>query len=367
MMLHTKSPRHSFLKLLVLLPIVAVTLVVNAETVTDFVYNEPQTPVKKGNRAGTINLGAGKTIVVEKADDTKAEATQSADLEKFTISGTVYDGSASQKTPIIGAIVKIVGSKKGTVTDMDGNFRLEVAASDRIEVIYMGFEPFTIGVSKTFSERNDYKIMLRKEGADPSKPYDVVEQMPQYPGGHGKLFEYLSKNVRYPKEAEDKCLQGRVIATFVVEKDGSITNAKIVKSIDPALDAEALRVINGMPNWIPGKQNGEPVRVKYTVPVTFRLQGGANIPADKEKYANSLAETVVVGYGNGNVAKGLWTSGENVPYIVVDGQPIDGAKLKDIDPKTIESMDILKDKAAIDKYGEKAKHGVIIINTKNKK
>ena len=367
MMLHTKSPRHSLLKLLVLLPIVAVALVVNAETVTDYVYNEPQTPVKKGNKAGTINLGAGKTIVVEKADDAKAEATQSADLEKFTISGTVYDGSASQKTPIIGAIVKIVGSKKGTVTDMDGNFRLEVAASDRIEVIYMGFETFTIGVSKTFSERNDYKIMLRKEGTDPSKPYDVVEQMPQYPGGHGKLFEYLTKNVRYPKEAEDKCLQGRVIATFVVEKDGSITNAKIVKSIDPALDAEALRVINGMPNWIPGKQNGEPVRVKYTVPVTFRLQGGANIPADKEKYANSLAETVVVGYGNGNVAKGLWTSGENAPYIVVDGQPIDGAKLKDIDPKTIESMDILKDKAAIDKYGEKAKHGVIIINTKNKK
>jgi TonB family protein len=207
--------------------------------------------------------------------------------------------------------------------------------------------------------------MLRKEGTDPSKPYDVVEQMPQYPGGTGKLFEYLTMNVRYPKEAEDKGLQGRVIATFVVEKDGSITNAKIVKSIDPTLDAEALRVINGMPNWIPGKQNGEPVRVKYTVPVTFRLQGGANIPADKEKYANSLAETVVVGYGN--EANGVWLPAENTPYIVVDGQPIDGAKLKDIDPKTIESMDILKDKAAIDKYGEKAKHGVIIINTKNKK
>ena len=91
MMLHTKSPRRSLLKLLALLPIVAITLAVNAETVTDYVYNEPQTPVKKGNKAGTINLGAGKTIVVEKADDAKAEATQSADLEKFTISGTVYD------------------------------------------------------------------------------------------------------------------------------------------------------------------------------------------------------------------------------------------------------------------------------------
>ena len=366
MMLHTKSPRRSLLKLLALLPIVAVTLAVNAETVTDYVYNEPQTPVKKGNRAGVINLGAGKKIVVEKADDAKAEATQSADLEKFTISGTVYDGSASQKTPIIGAIVKIVGSKKGTVTDMDGNFRLEVAASDRIEVIYMGFEPFTIGVSKTFSERNDYKIMLRKEGTDPSKPYDVVEQMPQYPGGTGKLFEYLTKNVRYPKEAEDKCLQGRVIATFVVEKDGSITNAKIVKSIDPALDAEALRVVNGMPNWIPGRQNGETVRVKYTVPITFRLQGGADIPADKEKLVNPLAETVVVGYGN--TAQGVWVPQTGTsPYIVVDGQPIDGTKLKEIDPKTIESMDVLKDRAAIERFGEKAKHGVFIIKLKQNK
>ena len=362
MMLHTKSPRRSLLKLLALLPIVAITLAVNAETVTDYVYNEPQTPVKKGNKAGTINLGAGKTIVVEKADNAKAEDALPADLEKFTISGTVYDGSAAQKTPIIGAIVKIAGSKKGTVTDMDGNFRLEVTAGDRIEAIYMGFEPFTIGVSKTFSERNDYKIMLRKEGADPNKPYDVVEKMPQYPGGTGKLFEYLSKNVRYPKEAEDKCLQGRVIATFIVEKDGSITNAKIVKSIDPALDAEALRVINGMPNWNPGMQNGEPVRVKYTVPITFRLQGGAPIPEDKEVRANQIAEAVVVGYGNEN--KGVAFSGSNAPYIVVDGKPIDGAKLKEIDPKTIDHMEVLKDKASIEKYGDKAKNGVIVITTK---
>lgn len=362
MMLHTKSPRRSLLKLLALLPIVAITLAVNAETVTDYVYNEPQTPVKKGNKAGTINLGAGKTIVVEKANDAKAEDALPADLEKFTISGTVYDGSAAQKTPIIGAIVKIAGSKKGTVTDMDGNFSLEVTAGDRIEAIYMGFEPFTIGVSKTFSERNDYKIMLRKEGADPSKPYDVVEQMPQYPGGTGKLFEYLAKSVRYPKEAENAGVQGRVIATFVVEKDGSISNAKVVKSIHPDLDAEALRVVNGMSNWNPGMQNGEPVRVKYTVPITFRLQGGAPIPEDKEVRANQIAEAVVVGYGNEN--KGVAFSGSNAPYIVVDGKPIDGAKLKEIDPKTIDHMEVLKDKASIEKYGDKAKNGVIVITTK---
>ena len=361
MMLHTKSPRHSLLKLLALLPIVAVTLAVNAETVTDYVYNEPQTPVKKGNRAGVINLGAGKKIVVEKADDAKAEATQSADLEKFTISGTVYDGSASQKTPIIGAIVKIVGSKKGTVTDMDGNFRLEVAASDRIEVIYMGFEPFTIGVSKTFSERNDYKIMLRKEGTDPSKPYDVVEKMPQFPGGTGKLFEFLSKNVKYPAEAENNDVQGRVIVTFVVEKDGEISNAKVVKSVHPTLDAEALRVVNSMPSWTPGMQNGEAVRVKYTVPVTFRLQGKdshiGNAKADVDKGANVLSEMVVVGFGKQDEAA-------KHPLYVVDGVAMDYEKVKGISPDKITGMEVLKDKAAIDRYGEKAKNGVVVIHTK---
>ena len=365
MMLHTKSPRRSLLKLLALLPIVAISLAVNAETVTDYVYNEPQTPVKKGNKAGTINLGAGKTIVVEKADNAKAEDALPADLEKFTISGTVYDGSAAQKTPIIGAVVKIVGSKKGTVTDMDGNFRLEVTAGDRIEAIYMGFEPFTIGVSKTFSERNDYKIMLQKEGTntDTNKPYDVVEKMPQFPGGTGKLFEFLSKNVKYPAEAENNDVQGRVIVTFVVEKDGEISNAKVVKSIHPALDAEALRVINSMPNWTPGMQNGETVRVKYTVPVTFRLQGkDSNIGDAKSelgKGANVLGEMVVVGFGKQDDA-----ASAKRPLFVVDGVTMDYEKVRGINPDNISGMEILKDKAAIEKYGDKAKNGVVIIHTK---
>lgn len=99
---------------------------------------------------------------------------------------------------------------------------------------------------------------------------DVVEQMPAFPGGQKVLMEYLVENIHYTKEMEESCAQGRVIITFVVEKDGSITEAKVVKGIDPAFDEEALRVVKSMPKWIPGKQNGEPVRTKYTVPVTFR-------------------------------------------------------------------------------------------------
>jgi len=105
-----------------------------------------------------------------------------------------------------------------------------------------------------------------------TKVFDVVEQMPQFPGGANALFEYLSKNIKYPAVAEENGVQGRVIVTFVVERDGSITDVKVVKSVDPSLDKEAMRVVKGMPHWIPGKQNGSAVRVKYTVPVQFKLQ-----------------------------------------------------------------------------------------------
>ncbi len=105
-----------------------------------------------------------------------------------------------------------------------------------------------------------------------TKVFDVVEQMPSFPGGPSALFEYLSKNIKYPVVAEENGIQGRVIVSFVVERDGSITDVRVVKSVDPSLDKEAQRVVKSMPRWIPGKQNGSAVRVKYTVPVTFRLQ-----------------------------------------------------------------------------------------------
>ena len=95
--------------------------------------------------------------------------------------------------------------------------------------------------------------------------------MPQYPGGPSALFEYLAQNIKYPSVAEENGVQGRVLVTFVVERDGTITDVRVVKSVDPSLDKEAQRVVNSMPRWIPGKQNGSPVRVKYTVPVTFKL------------------------------------------------------------------------------------------------
>jgi len=283
MMLHTQSPRRSLLKLLALLPIVAVTLAVNAETVTEYVYDKPQNqvPVKKGNKAGTIKLGK-QEIKVEKAE------------------------------PSVQVHTELKESVDSTHQDV----------------------------------------------------FNVVEDMPQFPGGATKLFEYLAQNVNYPTEAEKANIQGRVIATFVVEKDGSISNAEVVKSVAPSLDAEALRVINAMPNWIPGKQNGKEVRVKYTVPISFHLQGKDANVAQYEgtvKYDRDAkikpSELVVVGYDSETSQK---------PLVYVDGKEIPFENMSKVDPKTIDRMDVLKDKQAVDKYGEKAKNGVILITTKKK-
>ena len=123
-------------------------------------------------------------------------------------------------------------------------------------------------------------IKLREEIAAPEPPkpaeenriHDIVEQMPSFPGGMGALMSWLGQNIKYPVIAAENGVEGKVIVQFVVEKDGSITDVKVAKSVDPSLDKEAARVVKSMPHWIAGRQNGNPVRVKYTVPVTFRLQ-----------------------------------------------------------------------------------------------
>ena len=102
--------------------------------------------------------------------------------------------------------------------------------------------------------------------------FDVVEQMPEFPGGIKALLDYLCQNVKYPADAEKQKIEGRVIANFVVETDGSISNVEVFRPVFPSLDAEAVRVLSAMPKWKPGMQSGKVVRVKYTVPINFSLK-----------------------------------------------------------------------------------------------
>lgn len=118
----------------------------------------------------------------------------------------------------------------------------------------------TVSAQKTVVSKKNQKV------------FDVVEQMPEFPGGMEALFKYMAENMKYPEDAKKQQVEGRVLVQFIVETDGSVSNTEVLMRVFPSLDAEAVRVISGMPKWIPGKQNGKVVRVKYTIPVSFRFK-----------------------------------------------------------------------------------------------
>lgn len=141
--------------------------------------------------------------------------------------------------------------------------------TDKINVPRVG-KHFNLIVKE--NKKDDYKNKDLYNAPVENKVWDVVEQMPSFPGGPSALMLYLAQNIKYPTMAEKDGVQGRVVVSFVVERDGSISDVNVVRSVDPNLDQEAVRVVKAMPKWIPGKQDGSAVRVKYNVPVSFRLQ-----------------------------------------------------------------------------------------------
>ena len=188
----------------------------------------------------------------------------------------------------------------------------------------------------------------------------IPETFPQFPGGHIALVEYLSKNIKFPKEKEKENVRARVVASFTVDKDGSITDAKIVRSQGEAFDNEALRVINGMPKWIPGTQNGKAVRVKYTLPITFST-------TDSDKKIKSVRTIDLNGNGGkqpeGKVVseKAEMFSGKDF-VLVVNGKVVEA--LNGIKPSDIEKVDVKKDAETMKKYNAEGKQGVMLISTK---
>ena len=141
-------------------------------------------------------------------------------------------------------------------------------------------------ISCTSTENKKDSTEAAESRAVEGEEFQIVEQMPEFPGGMGECMKWLGQNIKYPAEAIEKEIQGRVILQIIVEKDGTITNAVVAKGVHPLLDNEALRVINQSPKWEPGKQNGEAVRVKYTLPVLFKLNDKASENATKEEQNN---------------------------------------------------------------------------------
>lgn len=177
--------------------------------------------------------------------------------------------------------------------------------------------------------------------------YTAVQEAPRFPGGEAEIYKFLSKNTRYPAKAAQNNIQGRVVVQFVIEKDGSIGEVKIVRSVDPDLDKEAMRVIKSMPKFTPGKQNGQNVRCWYNIPVSFKLgQSAAEQPEES-------GPTSISNMGNNLL-------------IFLDGVEITQEQLNQVPTDDIKSISIIKDATALTAYGERGANGVLIIESKNK-
>ncbi|GHV27257.1 cell envelope biogenesis protein TonB [Bacteroidia bacterium] len=203
--------------------------------------------------------------------------------------------------------------------------------------------------TRTKVVQNGKVVEVAQVTAKPTKVYDHVEKMPSFPGGNQELYKFLADNLIYPKEAQEKKIEGRVIVRFTVEADGSIANVETIRSLDPLCDAEAIRVVQKMPKWIPGEQSGKVAAVRYVLPMIFKLQGAEPKKEDTETHSVTVStETATF---------------QTHPLIVIDGVTMSSS----FDLKTIEdniySIDVLKNESTR-LYGEKGKNGVILITTK---
>ena len=283
MMLVNKSPRRNSLKLLALLPIVGITVALNAETVTNMVYNneEPQkqVPVKKGKKNATIKINANQGIQVveaikapEVANKEKTYETTMNQEDEQNVAVIVYDSKPEDEKPML-----IVDDNIATIE--------QVRALPRDSVVRMAVMRPDAAIKSYGSDAKNGVIIIttqrRQEEMDNEQVmpdvFDRADEMPQFPGGHMGLMQYLANNIQYPKDAEEAGAQGRVVVSFVVEKDGSISDARVTKPTYSSFDDEALRVVNAMPKWTPGKVNGKPEKIKYSIPITFR-QDNATSP-----------------------------------------------------------------------------------------
>ena len=399
MMIKKKSNPWARLKYLYVLPLATVAVAAFARPEVSNEFNEISS-VKVNDLTSIV-----RTNEVKGVEDSLNE--------KFILNGQVMKYPA--KKPLVGASVVIRGTTIGTTSDADGKFQLSVNKGDVVVVSFVGLQTQFVPVEGNSNlvvwMRDDVQKMeemvvyapdsseaeneergpvvfdmpiekIEKDAASENEGtvYSTVEQMPMFPGGMQAAMEFLGKNMKYPVAAQKAKIEGRVIVQFVVDKDGSITKAQVVNSVSPELDAEAIRVVNLMPKWNPGKQRGQEVPVMFTMPITFRLQTPQpkaeedNPPYHQlslkvgkdvdEKTVDEIKE--VLRYRNNSEPLKIRGAEGKSPLIIVDGE-IKGNGvdiLNSIPVAQIESISVMKGQDAITQYGDKAKDGCIAISTK---
>ena len=413
MMIKKKSNPWARMKYLYVLPLAAVTVAA---------FARPEVS-NKLDEISSVKVNDLTSIV--KAEEVKSMENSSD--EKFKVSGTVL--AADTKIPVMGASVIIRGTTNGTLTDLDGKFTLTgLKKDDVIQVSFVGFQtrsvivkdesPLTImlddavqnldemvvvgyasnGVGAPSSD-SDKKVVAVvdipkvKETPQEKVIFQVVEEMPEFPGGMAEAMKFLAKNIKYPVAAQEAKIEGRVIVQFVIERDGSVSDVKVMRGVNSELDAEAIRVVSMMPKWIPGKQRGKAVAVKYTMPIMFRLQTlepkkeeasqtllfGKAINLKVDKGANQAEVDMVKDHlknrnpygedGNTIVLKTRGAKSTDDVLVVVDGE-IKGygqSTLNIVPVDQIESMTVMKDKTALAVFGDKVKDAAVIVTTKKNK
>ena len=413
MMIKKKSNPWARLKYLYILPLAAASVAAFARPEISNELNEISS-VKVNDLASIVKANEEKSV-------------ENLPEEKVKVAGKVVD--EKNGLSVLGASVLVRGTTYGTLTDMDGNFSIVANEGDVLLFSFVGMQTQSVIVPKggaksivvsmkddvqnldevmvvgyaAYEDENEVvetksiKLPTEEKREDEEQViFQVVEEMPSFPGGMRECMMFLGRNIKYPVLAQKAKIEGRVIVQFVVDRDGSITDTKVVRSVSPELDAEALRVMGLMPKWNPGKQRGKAVAVKYTMPIMFSihkdepkgevthaisLKADAEVPMETINEVKQLLREGGVRYLNYEVRKDNDKQGSTVnenkvgsedtdkPLIVLDGveKGFGMDVISTIKPQDIKSIEVLKEQSAMSLYGDKGKNGVIIITTKEKK
>lgn len=297
--------------------------------------------------------------------------------EEFVVKGKVV---TSDGKGLPGVNVVVVNLQRGTTTDAQGNYMINVARGKQLAFSFIGFKMQVIDALQ--GEQN---VVMLPEIAElkgvtvvgepiPSQSsggrqvqggqtaptmskegtiFTKAEENPEFPGGVRGLNDFLSTNLKYPAPARRAYVEGKVFIEFTIDENGVVKDPHVVKGIGFGCDEEAMRIMGIMPNWTPAKQNGKPVAISYQLPIGFTFgKAPANTIISDET-------TKIIFGGNGSPFK-------EQPLFILDGKEIKEAEIKGLNPSEIDNISVLKNESATATYGDKGKNGVIIITTKKK-
>jgi TonB family protein len=384
MMLHKNpSKRSALLKYGLLAPLFVVMLILTSATVS-----KQKTILKISDKISSD--ATVKEVALNIRNQVKPPVPP-AEL-KISLTITTLNGKVVNTfgKPLAKIKVYCKENSVNTITNEDGDFKISkyvegssvVFTNTDSTILVKSFENISgklqiVVIEDRQTARNKANMLIVKPSSEPGVvSFAAVEKLPTFPGGERAFGEYLSKAIRYPKEAHDNKTQGRVIVSFIVETDGKLSTIKVLRDIGGGCGQEAIRVLSESPTWNPGIQNEKPVRVAYTMPINFTLTGETNsnsstwrIGSKRDSTANGVKSNDVIILDTVKTTRGLILGDPNKlqPLYVVDGKEITREDINKVNPNDIESISVLKDSSATAKYGDKGKNGVIEITTKKGK